>query len=131
MGQEQQESKYPTLEEFGEMSVEDRAGLFTRFPISAQKVLVSLSAYSTSVGQVLLKEIRGVEDTKEAEGRKSPWTPEEFDGAIEFLLQTPYFRKFEDSQSKTERYEIVNPVKDFINTDLRKLWEKQKSSVSK
>lgn len=104
---EGKEVNYPDLDTFGQLSLQDKVGLFTSFPVSSQKLLVGCSAFASTVNPEMAKAV-------------SKLTPEEYEEAKGVLLQTPYFHIVE------ERLQIVEPIRNFINTDLKRIWEEQK-----
>lgn len=93
--------KYPTVKEFELMGTQDKYKIFTGLPIPAQKLLVACSAFTSSVRPDMVKPV-------------SKTTDEEFEGARATLLETPFF-----SQTETGRLDVAQPMRDFINTDLK------------
>lgn len=103
-----QEQPQPlTIEKFTSMSLDDKLGIFTGLPVSAQKLLVGVSAFASTVRPDMAIPV-------------SKLTPNEFDEAKQTLVQTPFF-----SETDQGRLSIADPMKQFINTDLRKIWEEQ------
>lgn len=105
---EQDKPKYPTLEEFSGMSPDDKFKLWLGLPIPAQKLLVGISAFASNVSPTMAQPVSGTSD-------------EEFEEAKAVLSETPFF-----SQTETGRLDVAQPMRDFINTDLRRIWEEQK-----
>lgn len=110
---EQAQPQYPTLDEFVTMSRDDKLQLWMSLPISAQKLLVGISAFASNVSTAMAQPVSQTSD-------------EEFKEAKRVLLDTPFF-----SQTETGRLDIVQPMRQFINTDLRKFWEEQKTREGK
>jgi len=104
---EGKEVKYPNLDTFSQLSLQDKVGLFTSLPVSSQKLLIGCSAFASTVNPEMAKVV-------------SKLTPEEYETAKSILLQTPYFLILKG------RLQIAEPIKNFVNTDLKKIWEEQK-----
>lgn len=107
---EDAEKTFPDLEQFEAMPIEDKVKLFTALPIPAQKLLIGCSAFAGSVRPEMAIPV-------------SQLSPDEYEQAKEVLSQTPYF-----SETEGGRLQVVDPMRQFINTDLRKVWEKQKKN---
>ena len=73
--------KYPTLEDFDGMTVDDKVRLFTRLPFPAQKLLIGISAFASSVRPEMAQPV-------------SKTTPEEFEEAKRVLSETPFSSTF-------------------------------------
>lgn len=106
---EKNKLKFPTLEEWESMAAEDRVQLFTHMPLTAQKLLIGCSAFASSVRSEMAILV-------------SKLNQEEFEKAKTALSQTPFF-----SITENGRLQVVNQMRTFINTDLRKVWEEQKA----
>lgn len=104
---EKDTQQYPDLEQFEGMSVDDKVTLFTSLPVNAQKLLIGTSAFASTVRPDMAHAV-------------SQLTPEEFEEARELLSKTPFF-----SQTETGRLDVAQPMRDFINTDLKRIWEEQ------
>lgn len=102
-----EQPKYPTIEEFTQMSVKDKYSVFIGLPISAQKLLVGCSAFASSVRPEMAQPV-------------SKTTDEEFEEAKSTLLETPFF-----SQTEIGRLDVLQQMRDFINTDLKRIWQEQ------
>lgn len=109
MGEKQDNSKYPSLEEFEGMTVSDKARLFVSLPIPAQKLLIGITSFADSVQPEMARTV-------------SKTSPEEFQEAQKVLLNTPFFSVLEHG-----RLQVVPSMRTFINTDLKQIWEQQKS----
>lgn len=109
MTDRQEDQKSLTIEEFSGMSADDKLRAFTSLPIPAQKLLVGMSAFASTVRSEMAEAV-------------SKLAPEEFDEAKQALSQTPFFAEVEG------RLKIADPMKDFVNVDLRKIWEEQRKS---
>lgn len=81
------------------LSVKDKYSVFVGLPIPAQKLLVGC-IFASSVRPKMAQLV-------------SKTTDEEFEEAKTTLLETPFL-----SQTETDR-------RDFINTDLKKIWQEQ------
>lgn len=106
---EENKQEFPTLEEWESMTVENKVQLFTHMPLVVQKLLVGCSAFASSVRPEMAIPV-------------SKLNQEEFEKAKAALSQTPFF-----SITENGRLQVVNQMKTFINTDLRKVWEEQKA----
>lgn len=131
-----------TIDQFASLSAEQRVNAFGQLPVSSQKVLVSLSAFFSDVGQVLLTGIRDpltqqinkaksqgkILSETEIEEIKSKlnWTPEEFDKGLNTLTELEYVRRKPGTSEGNDRFEVAPQVKQFVNIDLRRVWEEQK-----
>ena len=113
MEAKQDKSKPQELEQFAMMSVDNKIKLFAGLPIPAQKLLVGGSTFASNVQPEMARVV-------------SKLSPEKFEEAEETLLSTPYFSKTEDG-----RLERAPPMKEFINTDLKRVWEQQKADQDK
>ena len=113
MPDRQEDQKLLTIEEFSGMSTDDKLRTFTSLPIPAQKLLVGTSAFASTVRPDMAVSV-------------SKLTPEEFEEAKQSLAQTPFFSEVEG------RLKVADPLKEFINVDLRKIWaDQQKKDKSK
>jgi|SRR3989344_8761689 len=109
METEPEKLKYPTLEEFEGMTVEDKVRLFTRLSIPAQKLLIGVSAFVSSVRPEMAQPV-------------TKTTPEEFEEAQKLLSETPFF------STENGRLQVAETMRSFINTDLKQIWEQQKAN---
>lgn len=108
MPDRQEDPKPLTLEEFESMSVDDKLKIFTNLSVEAQKLLVGCSAFASTVNPVMAIPV-------------SKLSSEEFDKAKKVLGDTPFFSEVEG------RLKVVDQMKQFINTDLKRIWEEQKT----
>lgn len=69
-----------------------------------QQLLVACNAFASSERPEMAKPI-------------SKTTDEEFEEAKSILLETPFF-----SQTETGRLDVSQPMRDFISTDLQRIW---------
>ena|SRR3989344_4111645 len=106
---EPEKPKYPTIEEFEGMTVEDKVRLFTGLPVLAQKLLIGISAFAGSVRPEMAQPV-------------SKTSPEEFEEAQKALTETPFFA------ISNGRLQVADSMKGFINTDLKQIWEQQKKA---
>lgn len=111
--EEKEKPIYPSAEQFQHLSVEDKVGIFTHLPISAQKLLVGCGAFASSVRPEMAQPV-------------SKLAPEEFEEAKITLSNTPYFSVIENG-----RLQVVDPMREFINGDLKRLWEGQQKAKDK
>lgn len=99
------------------MSLEDKLRLWTSLPVPAQKLLVGTSACVFKIGSDanprIVKPI-------------SKLTDEEFEVVKQVLSKTPFF-----SETEAGRLKIAQSMKDFINTDLTRIWEEQAAREQK
>jgi hypothetical protein len=102
--------EYPSLEEFRAMSPNGRLQLWLGLPISAQKLLIGISAFVSDVSPSMAQPV-------------SQTSEKEFEEAKRILLETPYF-----TQTETGRLDVAQPMREFIKTDLRRIWEEQNST---
>jgi len=99
---------FPDLEKFQQMSTEDKVRLFTSLSIPAQKLLIACSAFASSVSPEMARPVARL-------------SPEDFEEAKTSLLSTPYF-----SIIPNGRLLMADKMKEFIKTDLKRVWEEQK-----
>jgi|GEM_PF-7071760 len=102
--------QFPTLEEFEKMSDREKLLFFVGLPRHQQKLLIGGATFKTSANPSMLQRVSELGD-------------DEFQQAVEELLESPFLTKLEDG-----RYELAQTMKNFINVTLTKHWEKQKDS---
>ncbi len=104
---------YPTIEQFSNMSVDDRIRLFLDLPVNAQMLLVGTNAFAGTVSPEM------------AQGA-SKLNPDEFKAAESLLSETPFLTRTENG-----RLAIAEPMREFIQGDLTKFWEEQQRNNPK
>jgi hypothetical protein len=109
MPENQDNPKYPSIEEFESMTVPDKVRLFTGLPIPAQKLLIGITSFADSVQPEMARVV-------------SKTSLEEFQEAQNTLSHTPFFTIVEQG-----RLQVAVSMRAFINTDLKQIWEQQKS----
>ena len=109
MEKQPEKPKYPTLEAFERMTVDDKVRLFTGLPIPTQKLLIGISAFASSVKPEMAQPVSRI-------------TQEEFEEAQRVLAETPFF------STEDGRLQVADSMRVFINTDLKQLWGQRKQS---
>ena len=107
---ERNQPQYPTLEEFDAMSTDDKLRLWFNLPVPAQKLLIAVSSFAKEANPTMVQPVSQTND-------------EEFEEAKKVLSETPFF-----TQNDTGRLGVAQPMRQFINTGLRKFDEEQREA---
>ncbi len=88
--------------------------LWSLLNIPSQKILVAIPAFAASVPRFLLQPVARVSD-------------EEFEPAARDLIKKSLVHKLENDDMQKCRYSVHQLTRNFVNSDLRAVWEAQKA----
>lgn len=89
--------------------------LWSTLKIPSQKILVAIPAFAASVPRFLLQPVARVSE-------------EEFEPAADNLIRKSLMEKLENDDIQKCRYSVHQLTRNFINSDLRAVWEAQKAA---
>jgi hypothetical protein len=89
--------------------------LWSTLKIPSQKILVAIPAFATTVPRFLLQPVARVSD-------------EEFEPAVRDLIKKSLVHKLEQDDILRCRYSVHQLTRNFVNSDLRAVWEAQKAA---
>ena len=88
--------------------------LWSTLSIPSQKILVAIPAFAASVPRFLLQPVGRVSDA-------------EFEPAVTDLIKKSLVEKTENDDLQKCRYSVHQLTRNFVNSDLRAVWEAQKA----